>query len=130
MIQKDLRDAAQTLHRTGLGIRQISLALKVSRNTIRKILRGKDRDETPRPARWQEAFPLVTGIFKRCRGNVVRVREILLEEHALAIPYSTLTHMVRDFELRDGKKSKRAVESTTSARVKRCNTTPPLTPWS
>jgi len=31
-----------------------------------------------------------------------------LEEHALSIPYSTLTHMVRDLELRDGKKSKRA----------------------
>jgi len=108
MIQKDLRDAAQTLHRKGMGIRQISLALKVSRNTIRKILRGRDKAETPRPARWQETFPLVTGIFKRCRGNVVRVREILFEEHALSIPYSTLTHMVRDLELRDRKKSKRA----------------------
>ncbi len=65
MIQKDLRDAAQTLHRKGMGIRQISLALKVSRNTIRKILRGRDKEETPRPARWQETFPLVaTGDLK------------------------------------------------------------------
>lgn len=80
----------------------------MSRNTIRKILRGKDKEEAPRPLRWQDAFPLVAGIFNRCRGNVVRVQEILLEEHALSIPYSTLTHMVRDLELRDGKKSKRA----------------------
>ena len=126
MIQKDLRDAAQTLHRKGMGIRQISLALKVSRNTIRKILRGRDKAETPRPARWQETFPLVTGIFKRCRGNVVRVRRSFRGARS-SILYSTLTHMVRDLELRDGKKSKR-LESTTLARVKRCSTIPLLTP--
>jgi transposase len=108
MIQTDLRDAAQTLHQKGMAIRQISLALKVSRNTIRKILRGKDQEQTPRSSRWQDAFPLVAGIFNRCKGNVVRVQEILLDDHALSIPYSTLTRMVRDLELRDGKKSKRA----------------------
>ena len=108
MIPKDLKQAAQNLHQKGMGIRQISLALKVSRNTIRKVLRGKDKEETPRPSRWQDTFPLVAGIFNRCRGNVVRVQEVLLEEHALSIPYSTLTRMVRDLELRDEKKSKRA----------------------
>ena len=107
MIQKDLV-AAQTLHQKGMRIRQISLALKVSRNTIRKILRGKDKEEAPRLSIRQDAFPLVAGIFNRCKGNVVRVQEILLADHALSIPYSTLTRMVRDLELRDGKKSKRA----------------------
>jgi transposase len=91
-----------------MGIRQISLVLKVSRNTVRKILRGKDKEQASRPSIWQNAFPLVGEIFQRCRGNVVRVREVLLEEHALSIAYSTLTHMVRDLELREEKKSKRA----------------------
>jgi hypothetical protein len=39
---------------------------------------------------------------------VVRVREVLADDHALSIPYSTLTRMVRDIELRDGKKNIRA----------------------
>jgi transposase len=108
MIDNELREAAKTLHRKGMGIRQISLALKVSRNTIRKVLRGKDKEKTPKPSRWRDAFAVAGEVFKRCKGNVVRVREILLEEHALSIPYSTLTRMVRDLELREGKESKRA----------------------
>jgi transposase len=108
MIDNELREAAKTLHRKGMGIRQISLALKVSRNTIRKVLRGKDKEKTPKPSRWRDAFGVAGEVFKRCKGNVVRVREILLEEHALSIPYSTLTRMVRDLELREGKENIRA----------------------
>jgi hypothetical protein len=39
---------------------------------------------------------------------VVRVQEILMDEHALSIPYSTLTRMVRGLDLREGKAPKRA----------------------
>lgn len=53
-------------------------------------------------------MPVVSDAFRRCKGNVVRVREILSEEHALSVPYSTLTRMVRDLELRAAKGSKRA----------------------
>jgi transposase len=91
-----------------MGIRQISLALKVSRNTIRKVLRGKDKEKNRKPARWRDAFAVVEEVFKRCKGNVVRVREILQEEQALSIPYSTLTRMVRDLELGEGEGNKRA----------------------
>ncbi|MGA2402040.1 MAG: helix-turn-helix domain-containing protein [Syntrophobacteraceae bacterium] len=108
MIDNELRVAAKTLHRKGMGIRQISLALKVSRNTVRKVLRGGDKEQTQRPSRWQDAFAVVGQVFKRCKGNVVRVREILLEEHSLSIPYSTLTRMVHDLELREGKGNIRA----------------------
>jgi transposase len=108
MIGNDLREAAKTLHRNGMGIRQISLALKVSRNTVRKVLRGKDTEQTRKPSRWQDALAELPEIFRRCKGNVVRVREILAEKHALSIPYSTLTRMVRDLELRAGKKNSRA----------------------
>jgi len=38
--------------------------------------------------------------FVRCEGNVVRVREVLAAEHAIDIPYSTLTRWVREAELR------------------------------
>jgi hypothetical protein len=80
----------------------------VSRNTIRKVLRGCDKEEERRSSRWRDAFALVPEVFKRCKGNVVRVREVLLEEHAQSIPYSTLTLMVRNLDLREGKENVRA----------------------
>jgi transposase len=80
----------------------------VSRNTVRNVLRDKNHEQGRKPSRWQGAFAELPEVFKRCRGNVVRVREILLERHALSIPYSTLTRMVRQLELRVGKKNTRA----------------------
>lgn len=108
MIKSELREAALTLYHKGMGIRQISLALSISRNTVRKVLRGKDKLESSPRSRWRDASPVVSEVFKRCKGNVVRVLEVLADEHGLSIPYSTLTRMVRDLELRDGGKTKRA----------------------
>lgn len=42
-------------------------------------------------------------LLQRCQSNVVRVQEILKEEHQTDIPYSTLTRLVRDEELRQPK---------------------------
>ena len=36
----------------------------------------------------------------RCKGNVVRVQEVLAAEHGIRIPYSTLTRWVREADLR------------------------------
>lgn len=47
-------------------------------------------------------------VFQRCKGNVVRVREVLADEHRLCIAYSTLTRMVREIGLRDEKPVKRS----------------------
>jgi transposase len=91
-----------------MKIRQISIALKISRNTVRSILRGKDKEEDGKASRWEHALPLVAGIFNRCQGNVVRVQEILASEHGQSIPYSSLTRMVRDLELRSEKAPPRA----------------------
>jgi len=47
---------------------------------------------------------VIEELFKSCRGNVVRVREILQDSHDFAIHYSTLTRIVRDLELRGAKR--------------------------
>ena len=39
MISPEIRQSVQTLHQQGLAIREISRLLKLSRNTIRRILR-------------------------------------------------------------------------------------------
>ncbi len=42
----------------------------------------------------------LTAAFNDCKGNVVRVHEVLAERHQLQVPYSTLTRWVRDAGLR------------------------------
>ena len=49
----------------------------------------------------EKALPLV---FQKCCGNVVRVQEVLREEHRIDIHYSTLTRLVRESQLREPKK--------------------------
>lgn len=78
-------------------MRETSRLLRLSRNTVRRILRGGERHEAElAPAqldRLREAF-------QAARGNVVRARELLAEEPQLAVPYSTLTRWVRQAGLR------------------------------
>jgi len=45
----------------------------------------------------------VRELFKRTKGNVVRVQEIL-KDHGHTVPYSTLTRIVRDLDLREDQK--------------------------
>jgi len=50
--------------------------------------------------------------FENCKGNAVRMREVLAEEHNLDIAYSTLTRMVREMELRQNSPTRRAGQYT------------------
>lgn len=51
-------------------------------------------------------MPLIAAAFRRCQGNAVRVKEILLEKHGLDIPYTTLTWLIRKAEIRTVKKKR------------------------
>ena len=48
--------------------------------------------------------------FAACKKNVVRIREILSEQHNHQVPYSSLTRIVREMGLRDKRGSSRAGE--------------------
>ena len=102
MIDPDLREAILALHRKGTPIRKIVRLLAISRNSVRGVI----RQPPPPPAGVAEpAIPahLLTPLretFVRCEGNVVRVQEVLAAEHAIDIPYSTLTRWVREADLR------------------------------
>jgi hypothetical protein len=52
-------------------------------------------------------LPLVQKHFHFCKGNAVRIQEFLKETYAIDIPYSSLTRLVRDLELREEKKKGR-----------------------
>lgn len=84
----------------GQSLREISRLLRLSRNTVRRILR---RGEVV-PAN-SVAFDALTrerleAAFERARGNAARVQQLLAEEHDLSLPYSTLTRWIRQAELR------------------------------
>ena len=73
--------------------------LKLSRNTVRRILR------TPSPAAQERQCLGVTlaylkSAFERAQGNVVRVQQLLSAEYDLTVSYSTLTRWVREAGLR------------------------------
>jgi hypothetical protein len=96
MIDSELRKAIFTLQKKDQSLRAIARTLKLSRNTVRQILRN-GHVETPErtvPDQTEPHLPLVRDLFARCQGNRVRVQEEL-EGRKIVIPYSTLTAGLR-----------------------------------
>ena len=106
MIAEELRQAIRVLKAQGRPLREISRALKVSRNTVRRVLRERERPETPaEDPRIQAIVALLPDLYRDCKGNAVRIGEVLNEAHGIEIAYSTLTRLIREHtELRTPKK--------------------------
>ncbi len=107
MLERDERIAIFELRSKGHGIRSIARNLKVSKNTVRKVLTSESREV---PALERKEFlekyqELIEELFVRCEGNRIRVHEELVDEllrEAAAsgedppeISYSTLTSYCR-----------------------------------
>lgn len=106
MITHETRQTIESLHRSGCKIRHISRLLKVSRNTVRRVINGQDVKE--KASKHEPVEMTVQEVFGACKQNVVRTRQVLHEQHGLQVPYSSLTRMVRSLELRERKLTKRA----------------------
>jgi len=106
MIPETIRQAILTLKEQGRPLREISRALKVSRNTVRRVLRaGPHPKAAPEDPRVQATAGLLPALFRECKGNAVRIQEILKASHGIDLPYSTLTRLIREHtELRAPKK--------------------------
>jgi len=89
-------------------IRQISQILKLSRITVRRVIRGKWQERPQRESPYAEISPIIREIFSRSKGNGVRIQEILESEYGRSVPYSTLTRIVRDLDLREDQKKRRS----------------------
>lgn len=72
------------------------------------MIRGKWQERPPRQSPYEELSPIIHEVFKRSKGNAVRVQEILDSEYRHTVPYSTLTRIVRDLDLREDKKKRRS----------------------
>jgi len=104
MIPYEIREAIRVLNSQGRPLREISRALKLSRNTVRRVLRQRE-PKTPRQRSHDQAIiELLPQIYPRCKGNGVRIREVLKEQYEIDIAYSTLTRLLHEQELREPKR--------------------------
>jgi hypothetical protein len=71
------------------------------------MIKAKHRSKIHRATRYEYLRPLVREHFHFCKGNVVRIQQFLKETYGHDIPYSSLTRVVRDLELRGDKKKQR-----------------------
>ena len=106
MIAEELRQAIRALKDQGRPLREISRALKVSRNTVRRVLREREQRKVPAAnPRTQVIAELLPDLYRDCKGNAVRIGEVLNEIHGIDIAYSTLTRLIREHtDLRTPKK--------------------------
>ena len=110
MIKPEIQSAVRTLYlQKQHSLREITRALKLSRNTVRRILRTLERagDEpahpADRPPQGRRSCRLTEPLderFVRAKGNVVRLQQLLQSERGQTVPYSTLTRWVRRAQLR------------------------------
>lgn len=101
MLDQEIRKTIICLHNKGKSKREISVLLKISRNTIKNVLRyGADALQKITINQNSELMPIVTELFNHCRGNAVRIQEVLKEQYKVDIAYSTLTKFIQDANLR------------------------------
>lgn len=110
----------------GVGIREISRILKVSRNTVRCVIKGNESPETVRESKYTEHLQEIKELLRECRGNIVRVQEELELRHNIIIPYQSLTWLIRKYEIgKKSKKKKRSGEYVFELNpARKCSTTP------
>lgn len=101
MLDPEMRKTIICLHSKGKSKREISVMLKISRNTIKYVLHhGPDIPQKIMNNQNSEIILIITELFNRCLGNAVRIHEILKDEYKINIAYSTLTKLIQDANLR------------------------------
>jgi len=102
MLSKDRRQTINELHRCKKSHREIGKILKISRNTVKAVLeQGVDIPvQTRTKNKKTDIDPLLRGLFIRCLGNAVRMKEVLEEEYSLNIGYTTLKYYIQIAGLR------------------------------
>lgn len=72
------------------------------------MIRGKWQERPQRESPYEELSPLIREVFRISKGNALRIQEILQSEYGRNVPYSTLTRIVRDLDLREDHKKPRS----------------------
>jgi hypothetical protein len=106
MIRREIQDSVRILAAQGKSLRSISVMLALSRNAVRRILRGDGAREdvgAEGPPCDAATLERLRRSFAQAGGNVMRAQEMLAAE-GLEVSYSTLTRWVREAGLRKSPK--------------------------
>jgi len=107
MIDPDRRKAIFLLHDEGMGSREISRRLKVSRNAVRVIIKqGGAMPDTVRDDKINIDPELLSRLYTDCSGFIQRIYEKLREEEGISVGYSTLTRMIRELDPGNARKKR------------------------
>jgi len=96
MLSQAQRTAILELHTKGVSIHEIAKVLKISRLTVRKVLRSDSTKvpEIQRPEKTEPYREQILGLLPACKGNLVRVHEELKADGA-TMSYQALTAFCR-----------------------------------
>lgn len=97
MLTEDVRSAILTLHARGHGPRAIARDLRISRNSVKEVLKSGRKSVPPRErASVLDPHRAVIGaLYLECRGNIVRVHEELQAREGVTASYQALTAFCR-----------------------------------
>lgn len=100
MLPRDTRAAIFELHAKGHGIRPIARALRISRNSVRRVLASGvvDVPVPERPEKLIDKLDEVRTLYAQCKGNRVRVHEELSLSGS-EVKYTTLTAFCRRHDI-------------------------------
>jgi len=87
-----------------VSINEICKKLEVSRNTVRKVIRGQHHDVGSKVSKYQPHIPIIRELYPICKKNAVRLREVLKEKHNIFIPYPSLVWLLRQEGLNKSRK--------------------------
>jgi transposase len=100
MIPPEKRAAIYNLHKEGMSIRELSRRLNVDRKTIKRIIAEQGVMPTcSRKGKGELDPELLRDLHKKCNGYVKRIHEILSEEKAIPVAYSTVSEKIRELGL-------------------------------
>lgn len=97
MHDQDTRKAILQLHEKGHGKRAIARTLRISRNSVRRVLASGEAEVPPihRESQFDDHIEMVRQLHLECGGNLVRVSEELERRGLLEHGYSALTRFCR-----------------------------------
>lgn len=97
MLDNDVRTAIFALTERGHGLRTIAKTLRISRNSVKDVLRSGQRQVPPRerPRTLDTHRDDIAALYLECQGNLVRVHEELAARAQVHVPYATLTAFCR-----------------------------------
>ncbi len=94
MINSGTKEAIKEMRNRNMAIQTIADLLDISRNTVKSVLNGKHDELKPKRSKHHKHLPVIRQLYPRCVGNAVRIGDLLKEEYAIDIPYSTLRWLI------------------------------------